>query len=211
MDLNLLLIKQLSGRQVLKSPHIVEAFKKMDRIRFVKNEYKDLAYEDRALPLDAGQTISQPSTVAFMLELLEPKLGDKILDVGSGSGWTTALLAHCVGYNGYVIGVEIMPALLEFGTQNLNKIGIKNARIVPAQKELGYSQEGPYDKILVSAFAKEISYTLMDQLKVGGILVMPVNNELVKVEKIDELNFKIHNHPGFVFVPLIDTENIDST
>ncbi len=123
------LVEHLIKRGVLKTPKIIEAFKKIDRKDFVKEEFLEEAYFDTPLPIGFGQTISQPYTVAFMLELLEPKEGDTVLDIGSGSGWTTALLAYIVGNKGKVIGVERIKELVEFGKKNLAKYKFKNAHI----------------------------------------------------------------------------------
>ncbi len=206
MDLNALLIKKLSAKQILKTPRIVDAFYKIDRAKFVRQEYSEKAYEDQALPIESGQTISQPSTLAFMLELLQPAEGNKVLDVGSGSGWSTAILGHIIGAKGRVYGVEIMPTLLEVGRRNLQKAEIYNALIVPAEKTLGYQKESPYHKILVSAYMDELPQSLVAQLNSGGTMVIPIKNDIVKVTKVDQNNIQIQNFPGFLFVPLINTE-----
>lgn len=175
---------------------------KVDRKDFVLKEYESEAYEDYPLPIGFGQTISQPSTVFFMLKLLNPKKGEKILDVGSGSGWTTALLAEAVGEKGKVFGIEKIPELVEFGKNNISKYNFNNVQILEAGKELGLSKEAPFDKILVSASAKEIPQELMDQLKDKGIMVIPVGNDILKIQK----KGKIEKYEGFVFVPLITNE-----
>src|SRR3989338_8868612 len=125
------LIKELIDFGYLKTPRIVEAFRAIDRVDFVRDEYKDEAYENYPLPIGGGQTISQPLTVAFMLELLNPQPGEKILDVGYGSGWQTALLAQIVSEyrgqktknesGGVVIAIERIPGLCKFGAQNIAK------------------------------------------------------------------------------------------
>lgn len=175
---------------------------KIDRKDFVLKEYEDEAYEDYPLPIGFGQTISQPSTVFFMLKLLNPKKGEKILDVGSGSGWTTALIAEAVGEKGKVFGIEKIPELVEFGRNNLSKYDFKNVQIFKAGKELGLPKEAPFDKILVSASAKEISQELVNQLKDKGVMVIPVGNDILRIEK----GGKTEKYEGFVFVPLITNE-----
>ena len=198
------LIKHLSlGTRVLGNERVRKAFEEIDRADFVADDYKCEAYEDYPLPIGAGQTISQPTTVALMFELLEPKGGDKILDVGSGSGWTTALLAHIVGERGKVIGVEIIPRLAEFGRKNLGKYQLTNARIENAlEGTIGWPDERPYDRILVSASAEELPAGLLEQLKEGGILVMPIGGSVWKIKKLKS-GFESKEYPGFAFVPLV--------
>ena len=179
-----LLIKKLIKNGYLKSAPIIEAFKEVDRRDFVLPEYEDLAYLDEALPIGYGQTISQPLTVAFMLELLAPEPGEKILDVGSGSGWTTALLAQIVGARGSVFGIEIIRALVDFGRKNLAKYELPQVSIFQAHAELGLPRKAPFDRILVSASSPSLPEELVKQLRVGGRMVAVVLNSVVKVDKI---------------------------
>ena len=198
------LVENLKSEGWLKTEKIIEAFKKIKREDFAID--KDLSYFDTALEIGKGQTISQPLVVAFMLELLQPKEGEKILDIGSGSGWTTALLAHCVGKNGKVIAVEIIPELKEFGENNVKKYNFIKKGIVKfvlGDGKFGYKKEAPFDKILVSASATEIPQELKNQLKVGGKIVIPIYNSIVEATKINQNKFKEEAYPGFVFIPLI--------
>jgi len=116
-----MLIDSLIEDGWLKTPRIIEAFRKIKRADFMSDDIKNLAELNEALPIGYGQTISQPLTVAFMLEQLQPEPCQKILDIGSGSGWTSALLAHIVGLEGKVIAIEIIPKLKEFGKRNTAK------------------------------------------------------------------------------------------
>lgn len=204
MDLNALLIKRLSGLQILKTPEIVEAFARIDRSKFIKPEYSARAYEDKSFPIESGQVISQPAAMATMLELLQPKKGEKILDIGAGSGWSTALLAYIVGFTGKVIGTEIMPQLLEVSSRNLLSAEIRNARIVPATKDLGFPAQGPYDRILSTAYMTHIPFELLDQVYDGGTIVLPVKNDIVKIVKADQNNLQITSHLGYQFTPMIE-------
>ena len=218
------LIDTLIKEGWLKTPRIIEAFRKIKRVDFLPEETKDLAELNEALPIGYGQTISQPLVVAFMLELLQPEEGDKILDIGSGSGWTSALLAHCVSQKGKVIAVEIVPELKDFGERNVAKYNYTEKRIVEficADGSKGYEKEAPYDKILTSASARtQVPQAWKEQLKVGGRIVTPIGSSIwlfVKKsqKKGDEpsihLNsalkgfvFEEREYPGFVFVPLIE-------
>jgi protein-L-isoaspartate(D-aspartate) O-methyltransferase len=195
------LVDHLIRTRVLKTPKIIEAFKKIDRADFVPEDQKHVAYEDYPIGIGFGQTISQPYTVAFMLELLRPQLGQKVLDIGSGSGWTTSLLAHLVGKTGRVIGVELLPELVSFSQQNLRKYNVPQAEIHHAKKSLGYPEEAPFDRILVSASATKPTDELLRQLSSHGKLVMPVKESIWLFEK--SKNIKSFEYPGFVFVPLL--------
>ena len=188
---------------VLRSKELKDAFVAIDRKDFMPIDYMEEAYEDYPLPLqNTGQTISQPTTVAFMLELLNPRKGEKILDIGSGSGWTTALLAHIVGKGGKVIGIERILELVELGQINIEKYDFKNAEIIQTEKEIGLPQEAPFDKILVSASAMDLPKELTKQLKIGGIMVIPINDEVWQVRK-SKSSEDIRKYKGFTFVPLI--------
>ncbi|MEK9147305.1 MAG: protein-L-isoaspartate O-methyltransferase, partial [Patescibacteria group bacterium] len=195
---------ELVEKGVLKTPLIIDAFKNIDRADFVLEDFKKEAYEDYPLPIGYNVTISQPTTVAFMMELLELKAGDMVLDVGSGSGFTTALLSQIVGKQRIVLGVEIIPELVEFGNKNLKKYPHLKAEIVLAKKEiLGLPEKAPFDKILVSASANELPQELINQLNIRGILVIPIKNSIWKIDKISENKIKKQEFYGFSFVPLL--------
>lgn len=197
------LIKELIRIGVLRTPSIIVAFEHVDRKDFVPLERRVFSYQDDALAIGYGQTISQPLTVVFMLELLAPQKGEKILDLGSGSGWTTALLADVVGPSGMVAGVERIPELVTFGKENLAKYNYGQAKIAKAGDELGFSEEAPFDRILVSAAAAKLPRPLVDQLKVGGVMVIPVGNAIQKVTKLSGEEVAIETYEGFEFVPLL--------
>jgi len=192
----------LNGSRVLTTPTLKEAFRAIDRKNFVPDDYAVEAYEDYPLPIGFEQTISQPTTVAFMLELLDIKGGESVLDVGSGSGWTTALLAFMVGPQGNVIGIERIPELVIFGDANLKKCGISNAEIMTPEK--GFGKKGKlFDRILVSAEAEALPDELVEQLKPGGVMVIPVKDAIIKVVKESKGTVTRKEFPGFMFVPLI--------
>lgn len=201
------LIKHLINTEVLYSNNLIEAFKKIDRINFVYKQSDREVYADHPLSIGRGQTISQPTTVAMMMEMLAPKQGEKILDIGSGSGWTTALLAYIVGDEGFVIGLERVNELVKFGSSNLEKYRFKNAKIIQSGDTLGLRGE-KFDRILVSAAADEFPYELTAQLNPGGKLVIPVRNSIFEITKKDDDTFDSVEHYGFTFVPLIYPKHI---
>lgn len=180
-----------------------EAFAKVDRRNFVLPAYREAAGVDRPLPIGHGQTISQPTTVRMMLEWMDVRPGQKILDVGSGSGWTTALLSQLVGPKGRVYAVERIPELVDFGQQNVERLGIKNVSFHQAGDEFGLGQNAPYDRILVSAADDEVPKSLKNQLKTGGKLIIPVHNDILEMTKLPQGKWTVKRHPGFVFVPLL--------
>lgn len=205
------LINSLIQNGYLKTPEIIGAFEKINRKDFLLPEYSNEAEIDIALPIGYRQTNSQPATVVFMLELLQPKTGDKILDVGSGSGWTTALLAEIVGNQGKVYGIERIPEVKNFGEENVSKynfIKMGRVKIICGDGYAGLPKYAPFDKILVSASALEAPPQLLAQLKIGGRMVIPVgeqdeSQEIVLYTKIGKNKFEIEHFPGFVFVPLV--------
>lgn len=181
---------------------VAAAFRAHPREGFLPRAQVAHARWDQPLSIGHGQTSSQPSTVARMLLLLDVPVGARVLDVGSGSGWTTALLAHLTGPDGTVIGVELEPDLAAWGAANLAATGQPWARIVRAAPHvLGVPAEAPYDRILVSAEAKALPTALVDQLGVPGRMVAPVAAGLAIVDRTAE-GTRVVRHEGYRFVPL---------
>ena len=178
------------------------AFAAHPRAGFLPAHLRRHADRDVPLPIGHGQTNSQPSTVARMLRLLEVPAGGRVLDVGSGSGWTTALLAYLVGPSGRVVGVELDPRLAEWGAANLAATEQGWARIEQARPGvLGLPEESPFDRILVSAEARGLPQDLVDQLVVEGVMVAPVAAGLSVVRRTDS-GMEVARIEGYRFVPL---------
>ncbi len=201
------LVNDLIKNGYLKTDALIEAFEHINRIEFVPKEFELEAQMDVALPIGYGQTISQPLVVAMMLELLDPHPEHKILDIGSGSGWTTALLANIIGQKGKVIALETIPTLFEFGKGNADKYDfVKNGvtEFYNLDGSQGFPEQAPYDRILVSAaVGGAIPQALKDQLKIGGKMIIPVRNSIVYLEKKSDQEFYKEEFSGFTFVPFI--------
>ncbi|MDZ7798187.1 MAG: protein-L-isoaspartate O-methyltransferase [Patescibacteria group bacterium] len=204
------LVEKLKREGILKTPRIIKAFTEINRADFMLEEFKDDYEEDIPMSINYGQTISQPLTVAFMLELLQPQEGDRIMDVGSGSAWSSALLAYIVGEEGKVYAVERIPQLKTFGENNLKKYGFSNIELFCGDGTRGLAEFAPFNCIQVAAAAqKKIPESLKEQLEIGGRLVIPVgqgSQEMILLTKKTKNNFKEEKYPGFQFVPLIEEE-----
>ncbi len=202
------LVDNLIEKGWLKTPRIIEAFKKIKRKDFLPEDIKNLAELNEALPIGYGQTISQPLVVAFMLEKLQPQPGNKILDIGSGSGWTSALLGEIVGEAGKITAIEIIPELKEFGEKNVSKYNFikkRQVQFICADGSKGYEKEAPFDGILVSASVQaEIPQDWKGQIKIGGRIVTPLGSSIWRFTKKSATKFGEIEYPGFVFVPLIE-------
>lgn len=201
------LINSLIEQGWLETPEIIDAFKKIKRNDFMPEGQEHLAELDEALPIGNGQTISQPMVVAFMIEQLQPELSHNILDIGSGSGWTSSILSQIVGLEGKVTAIELVQELKEFGESNASKYSFVEKGIVDficADGSKGYKEEAPFDRILVSAALEgKIPLAWKKQLKVKGIMVIPIKSSIWVLEKESEKKFKEKEHKGFAFVPFI--------
>lgn len=181
------------------SKEIIEAIAKVKRENFIPEEYKKHAYEDIALPLEGGATISQPSTIAFMLSLLELKKRHKVLEIGSGSGYVLALIENITRSETY--GVEIIKSLAEKSQVILRNNN--NIKVINKSGSGGLPEYAPYDRILMSASAKDIPKQLAKQLNNDGIIVASVRNSIFRLKK-EKNTIKTEEYPGFVFVPLVE-------
>jgi protein-L-isoaspartate(D-aspartate) O-methyltransferase len=200
------LINHLIRVGALKTPRIIEAFRKVPRHLFVREDYLDHAYDDIPLPTFRGQTISQPYTVAIMTEALNPKPREKILEIGAGSGWQSALLGYCVGPKGRIITIEMEPVLVEFARENIEKVKLKNVKVIQGDGKKGYPKEAPYDKCIITAACPEIPKPVIKQVKNRGRIVAPVGDffgqRMIVLDKVSERRFKKKDLGSFIFVPL---------
>lgn len=178
-------------------------FRAVPRRNFLPPETQNNADIDAPLPIGYGQTNSQPTTVAMMLDWLQVEPGDHLLDVGSGSGWTSALLAKLTGKKGQVTAVEIVPQLVEFGRENCERLEVANVTFYQAGEQYGWPAQAPYDRILVSAAADKVPPELIQQLKPGGRMVIPIDDLIFVIDKDKNGELDRFIHRGFRFVPLI--------
>ncbi len=195
------LVEELAREGYLKTPGVVEAFRKVDRKHFVPR--KEEAYQDHPLPLQAGQTISAPHMVAMMLELLEVGKRHRVLEVGTGSGYSAALLGRLASE---VTSIELFLELAEFARKNLIKAGVRNVEVVVGDGSRGVPGQ-EFDRIVFACAVREVPEPLFRQLKDPGILMAPVGGEgrqeLVLFRKENgKLRKEIHG--GVAFVPLLD-------
>lgn len=187
-----------------EQPEVQAAFADVPREHFLPPEQRRYAAEDRPLPIGAGQTNSQPTTVRIMLGLLAVRPGEAVLDVGCGSGWTAALLGRLVGPDGRVVARERVPELAQTAADNLAALGMPWVQVglAPANV-LGAPEQGPYDRILVSAAAGRLPQPLVDQLAAPGRLVAPVGRRLSVVDRLPDGEVRVRRTGQFRFVPLI--------
>ncbi|MGY2873386.1 protein-L-isoaspartate(D-aspartate) O-methyltransferase [Marmoricola sp. URHA0025 HA25] len=183
------------------------AFGAVPREHFLPRNLRRRAGYDGPLPIGHGQTSSQPRSVAAMLRLLDARPGHRVLDVGAGSGWTTALLAHLVGATGLVVGVELVPDLAAWGEQNVRRTSGAWASVRQATAGvLGVPELAPYDRILVSAEPGRLPGELLDQLTDPGRMVLPVAGVMTVVDRSGGED-RISEHGHYRFVPLLDSRH----
>ena len=195
-------------RRGIGEPAILDAFLAVPREAFIADEYRHLAYGDHPLPIDAGQTISQPYIVALMIEAAGIKPGDKVLEVGAGSGYAAAVIGQIAAQ---VIAIERKHDLAAVAEERLKRLGYDNVRIVEGDGTKGCPEEAPFDAILAAASGSHVPQTLVQQLVDGGRLVMPIGSpgtvqQLVKVTKRADGAVQREDLGGVRFVPLIGEE-----
>jgi len=199
------LLKELG---YIRSSKVEKAMLTVPRELFVPDDVREYAYDDRPLPIGYGQTISAPSIVAHMTELLDPKPGDKVLEIGTGSGYQAAILAEIVTPGGHVWSIERIPELAEFARRNLERTGYADrVTVIVGDGSLGYEPAAPYDRVIVTAAAPKIPEPLVKQLKPGGRLVAPIGSlpfqVLIVLDKALDGTISVRRDLEVVFVPLI--------
>ena len=199
--------RQMEARGIL-DPLILDAFRTVPREEFVDEGNRQWAYDDHPLPIEAGQTISQPYIVALMIEAAEIRPGDKVLEVGAGSGYAAAVMSRIARE---VVGIERQHDLAEIARERLQRLGYDNVRIVEGDGTRGCPDEAPFDAILVAASGSHVPKPLVEELAAGGRLVMPIGDpgwvqELVKLTKQPDGMTEQKNLGAVRFVPLIGEE-----
>ncbi len=190
----------------LKTPSLIAAFQRIRREDFLPADQREDALENIPLPIGYGQTISQPLTVAIMFEMLQPKKGDRVLDIGAGSGWTAALFGALVGTKGGVIALERIPQLRAFAEANIRKYHMPQVEVRLADGTRGAADDAPFTLIHIAAAADDVPQLLLRQLAVGGRLIVPVGVQvqtMYLITRTSRNGFEEHRQPGFTFVPLI--------
>ena len=199
--------RQIESRGI-REPTILEAFRSVPREEFLADEYRDLAYGDHPIPIEAGQTISQPYIVALMIHAAEIKCGDRVLEVGAGSGYAAAVMSRIAGE---VIAMERQAELVAVAQERMQRLGYDNVRIVEGDGTRGWPGEAPYDAILAAASGSHVPPAWVEQLAEGGRIVMPVGDpgwvqKLVKVTKGPAGKLITEDLGAVRFVPLIGEE-----
>jgi protein-L-isoaspartate(D-aspartate) O-methyltransferase len=199
--------RQIESRAI-REPTILEAFRSVPREEFLADEYRDIAYGDHPIPIEAGQTISQPYIVALMIHAGEIRAGDRVLEVGAGSGYAAAVMSRIAGQ---VIAIERQPDLVEVAQERMQRLGYDNVRIVEGDGTRGWAGEAPYDAILAAASGSHVPPAWVEQLADGGRIVMPVGDpgwvqKLVKVTKGPGGKLITEDLGAVRFVPLIGEE-----
>lgn len=188
------------------SQEVLESFSAIKREEFILEQAKEKAYQDCPLPILRGKTISQPSTVMVMTHALELQKGEKVFEVGAGSGYQAAIISQIVGDKGHVVSAEVVPELVHFSKHNLQRAGIDNVTVLEMDGAQGHAEKAPYDKIIITCACKEFPTELLSQLKPGGIIVGPVGSnheqEMVRGRKDKNGKLELEFLGQFLFSPM---------
>jgi len=199
------LVEKLKIEGHIKTKAVEKAFLETPRELFVPEKLKGYAYVDTPLEIGNGQTISAPHMVAIMCEALDLKKGQKILEIGAGSGYHAAIVSKLIGDKGHVYTIERFPSLADNAKKSLEKVGIKNVTVEVGDGSEGLTKYAPYDSIYVTCAAPCIPQPLVEQLKDPGKLLIPVGQFISKLELLEKKNKKIIKKDlgGCAFVPLV--------
>ena len=202
------MVERQLKRRGITEPQILEAFLAVPRELFVSERYAHEAYGDHPLPIEAQQTISQPYIVALMIQAAAIKPGDKVLEVGAGSGYAAAVISRIAGK---VVAIERQHELVEVASERIRSLDYHNVEIIEGDGTKGWAEEAPYDAILAAASGSHVPESLVEQLKPGGCIVMPIGDRgwvqtLVKMVKREDGSLQRSDLGGVRFVPLIGEE-----
>jgi protein-L-isoaspartate(D-aspartate) O-methyltransferase len=202
------MVERQLRRRGINEPHILEAFRAVPREAFISDEYAHLAYGDHPLPIEAGQTISQPYIVALTIQAADIERGDKVLEVGAGSGYAAAVISRIADK---VVAIERQHDLVVVARERLERLGYDNVEIVEGDGTKGCPDHAPFDAIVAAASGSHVPKALLAQLAPGGRIVMPVGSpggiqELIKVTKQEDGTLSQESLGGVRFVPLIGEE-----
>lgn len=200
------LAKSLKNKGI-SDQKVLDAIRKVPRHLFIDSSFEDHAYQDKAFPIAAGQTISQPYTVAFQSQVLRIRQGDKVLEIGTGSGYQTAVL---VALQAEVYSIERQHELFKKTSLFLPKIGYRTKKLIFGDGYKGFPEKAPFDKVIVTAGAPYIPKALMAQLKVGGKLLIPVGDltqTMTLLIRTSPKKFEKHELGDFTFVPMLQKKN----
>lgn len=209
------LVERLIKEGILHTPKVIKAMRSVPRGKFLPENMQSYSTVDTPLPIGFGQTVSAPHMVSIMNEALQLDVGQKVLEVGAGSGWHAATIAEIVAPSdaprsewGHVYTVEIIEGLAEFARKNVRNAGYGDRiTIICADGSMGYSEKAPYDRIIITAAAPDVPQPLIEQLKPNGIMLIPVGSvhlfqNLIKIKKSADGKIKKENLGGVAFVPL---------
>jgi len=199
------LILKLKKEGYIQSKNVELAFLKTPRENFINEMYLNSAYADNPLDIGYGQTISAPHMVAIICEKLNLKKGQKILEIGSGSGYHAAIISNIIGETGILFSIERIPSLADFAKSNLKKSKIENVEIIIGDGSFGFSKEAPFDRIYLTCATPRFPQNLIKQLKDPGKLIAPVGNVFCILKSLEKINGKeiIESYGGCAFVPMI--------
>jgi protein-L-isoaspartate(D-aspartate) O-methyltransferase len=206
------MVYEIKKRYSLESSDVLSVMLQVPRHKFVSEKYKDIAYRDSPVPIGQGQTMSQPYTVAFMTQLLDLTGKERVLEIGTGSGYQAAILSKLAGQ---VYTMEIVPELAKKAERTLKMLGFKNVHVKSSSGEWGWEEHAPYEAIMVTAGVEgEVPEELFDQLKEGGVLVAPVGKghdkkmtKFTKIKKQGKEEIRKEEFGTFHFVPFVEEEN----